>query len=168
VVGVAPETLRRTNLGKLVAGSKVNLERAVSGHTRMGGHFVQGHVDTVAVISRKSPDGNAVTFRLSPRDTSLLKYIVEKGFIALDGASLTITAVNDKEGWFEVMLIAYTQEKIVTAVKSEGDDVNVEVDMLGKYAVKSVEGYFAGETAPEGLQRMVEKIVEEKLAALGK
>ncbi|KAM3421066.1 hypothetical protein BST61_g1481 [Cercospora zeina] len=78
-VGVAPETLRRTNLGKLKEGSGVNLERAVSASTRMGGHFVQGHVDTVAVVADKRPDGNAVTFRLQPRDKSVLRYIVEKG-----------------------------------------------------------------------------------------
>ncbi|KFY61614.1 hypothetical protein V496_04964 [Pseudogymnoascus sp. VKM F-4515 (FW-2607)] len=165
-VGVAPETLRRTNLGSLAQGDSVNLERAVSSHTRMGGHFVQGHVDTVATIDAKTPDGEAVTFRLRPRDKDVMKYIVEKGFVALDGASLTVTKVDDVEGWFEVMLIEYTQSRVVTAAKPVGGDVNVEVDMMGKYAAKSVEGYFEGGGVPVALQKLIEKIVEDKLAAL--
>ena len=76
-VGVAPETLRRTNLGSLKTGSPVNLERAVSADTRMGGHFVQGHVDTVAKILSVTPDGNALVFRLQPREKDVLRYIVE-------------------------------------------------------------------------------------------
>ncbi|RKF65006.1 Riboflavin synthase [Golovinomyces cichoracearum] len=164
-VGVAPETLRRTNLGSLKSGSRVNLERAVAGHTRMGGHFVQGHVDTIAVIESITPDGNALTFRLRPRDPQVLRYVVEKGYIALDGTSLTVTQVNDNEGWLEVMLISYTQEKIVTATKKVGDDVNVEVDQIGKYVEKAVEGYFlkgiSGE--PVVLQKIVEKIVDTRL-----
>ncbi|KAI5287945.1 Riboflavin synthase alpha chain [Ascosphaera aggregata] len=165
-VGVAPETLRRTNLGALVAGSKVNLERAVSASTRMGGHFVQGHVDTTAEILSVTPDGNALTFRFQPRDRRLLRYIVEKGFITIDGASLTITAVKDGEdGWFEVMLIAYTQEKVVTAAKKVGEEVNVEIDMVGKYVEKTVAAYFDEKTGGQAsvLEKMVSKLVEDKL-----
>jgi riboflavin synthase len=164
-VGVAPETLRRTNLGSLVQNSNVNLERAVSATTRMGGHFVQGHVDTVATILRIEPDGNALTFRFQPRDPAVLRYIVEKGYVTLDGASLTVTKVDDKEKWWEVMLISYTQEKVVTASKKPGDDVNVEVDQIGKYVEKAVEGYFTtvGGTTPAILHKMVERIVQEKL-----
>lgn len=161
-VGCAPETLRRTNLGKLKEGSGVNLERAVSASTRMGGHFVQGHVDTVAVIAEKRPDGNAITFRLQPRDKSVLRYIVEKGYVTLDGASLTVTAVNDEEGWWEIMMIAYTQEKVVMAAKEKGEDVNVEVDMVGKYVEKSVAAYFEGSGVTGGamLEKMVQNIVK--------
>jgi riboflavin synthase len=161
-VGVAPETLRRTNLGSLKEGSGVNLERAVSASTRMGGHFVQGHVDTVARIAEKRPDGNAVTYRLQPRDKSVLRYIVEKGYVTLDGASLTITAVNDEEGWWEIMMIAYTQEKVVMGKKEQGDDVNVEVDMVGKYVEKSVAAYFEGNSGSGGamLEKMVQNIVK--------
>lgn len=165
-VGVAPETLRRTNLGSLQTSSKVNLERAVSSETRMGGHFVQGHVDTTAKILSVTPDGNALTFRLQPSDRSILRYVVEKGFITLDGASLTVTKVVDgADGFWEVMLIAYTQEKIVTAAKKPGDDVNVEIDMVGKYVEKSVQAYFSQNTGGDFtvLERMVEKIVNEKL-----
>ncbi|GIZ45997.1 hypothetical protein CKM354_000914000 [Cercospora kikuchii] len=161
-VGVSPETLRRTNLGKLKEGSGVNLERAVSASTRMGGHFVQGHVDTVAVVADKRPDGNAVTFRLQPKDKSVLRYIVEKGYVTLDGASLTVTEVNDVEGWWEIMLIAYTQERVVLSKKEVGEDVNVEVDMVGKYVEKSVAAYFEGSGGTGGamLEKMVRNIVK--------
>ncbi|KAH0839015.1 riboflavin synthase, alpha subunit [Fonsecaea pedrosoi CBS 271.37] len=168
-VGVAPETLRRTNLGSLKEGSKVNLERAVSAATRMGGHFVQGHVDTVALIASVTPDGNALTFRLAPRDRAVLRYVVEKGYITLDGASLTITKVNDADGWFEVMLIAYTQERVVMAAKQRGDEVNVEIDIVGKLVEKSVVGYLEGAAggeqggAPAMLEKIVGRLVEEKL-----
>ncbi|KAF2085041.1 riboflavin synthase alpha chain [Saccharata proteae CBS 121410] len=170
-VGVAPETLRRTNLGSLKQGSRVNLERAVSASTRMGGHFVQGHVDTIATILSVTPDGNALTFRLQPRDKSVLKYVVEKGYVTLDGASLTVTKVVDgPEGWWEVMLIAYTQERVVMAGKKAGEDVNVEVDMVGKYVEKSVEGYFDGKAGGDIaiLEKMVNRLVDERLKGLGK
>jgi riboflavin synthase len=132
----------------------------------MGGHFVQGHVDTVATILKKQPDGNAITFRFQPRDKAVLRYVVEKGYVTLDGASLTITQVDDKEGWWEVMLIAYTQEKVVISSKNEGDEVNVEVDQIGKYVEKAVEGYFAQGSGgqPAILQKMVERIVDARLA----
>ncbi|GAT21606.1 riboflavin synthase, alpha subunit [Aspergillus luchuensis] len=165
-VGVAPETLRRTNLGSLQTNSRVNLERAVLGETRMGGHFVQGHVDTIAKILSVTPEGNALVFRMQPRDVGVMRYIVEKGYVTLDGASLTVTNVVDgPEGYFEVMLIAYTQEKIVTAAKKPGDYVNVEIDIVGKYVEKSVQGYFAGTAGGDMkmLEKMVERIVEEKL-----
>lgn len=167
---MAPETLRRTNLGSLKQNGRVNLERAVSATTRMGGHFVQGHVDTVATVLKVEPDGNALTFRLQPRDRSVLRYIVEKGYVTLDGASLTVTKVDEVEGWWEVMLIAYTQEKIVTASKKPGEEVNVEVDQIGKYVENAVEGYFAkgSNGEPAILQKMVERLVEEKLAKIQK
>lgn len=76
----------------------------------------------------------------------MLRYVVEKGYVAVDGASLTVTKVNDEEGWWEVMLISYTQEKIVTATKKVGEDVNVEVDQIAKYVEKSV-GAFWGQKA---------------------
>lgn len=169
-IGVAPETLRRTNLGSLKEGSGVNLERALRPDTRMGGHSVQGHVDTIAEIVETREDGNAISFRMKPREKDVLRYIVEKGFICLDGASLTITAVNDDEGWFEIMMIAYTQEKVVMGQKKQGDDVNVEVDMAGKYVEKSVAAYFQGGGASGGamLEKMVNKIVDERLKHMQK
>ncbi|KAL9102367.1 MAG: hypothetical protein Q9163_002489, partial [Psora crenata] len=105
-VSISPETQRRTTLGSLTEGQRVNLERAVSASTRMGGHFVQGHVDTVAAIVAVVPDGDCLTFRLRPRDRGVLKYVVEKGYVTLDGASLTVTKVQEdrrreEAGWFE-------------------------------------------------------------------
>ena len=133
----------------------------------MGGHFVQGHVDTTATILSVTPDGNAKTFRFKPRDRSFLRYIVEKGFISIDGASLTVTDVKDgMDGWWEVMLIAYTQERVVTAAKVPGDVVNVEVDMVGKYVEKNVAAYFEDSAGESGiLNKMVARIVEEKVKA---
>lgn len=166
-VGVAPETLRRTNLGTLKEGGKVNLERSVTASTRMGGHFVQGHVDTIATILSVREDGNSLVFRLQPREREVLRYVVEKGYVALDGASLTVTRVDDDGGWFEIMLIAYTQERVVTAGKKKGEDVNVEIDMVGKYVEKSVRAYFEDTLRGEAavLEKMIGKIVGEKLAA---
>ena len=134
----------------------------------MGGHFVQGHVDTVATILSIAPDGEALTFRLRPREKNVLRYVVEKGYVTLDGASLTVTKVDDREGWWEVMLIAYTQEKVITAAKKEGEDVNVEVDMVGKYVEKMVSGYFEekGQGQVRVLEKMVESIVERKLQSV--
>ena len=170
-VGVAPETLRVTNLGDLGVSSRVNLERAVRADTRLGGHFVQGHVDCVADVVSVVPDGEALTFRLKPRRADVLRYVVRKGFVALDGTSLTVTAVDDEEGWWEVMLISYTQERVVTAAKRAGDTVNVEVDVLAKYAEKSMLGYLGGsvKTGEDGeaslplLEKLVERAVAKRL-----
>ena len=133
----------------------------------MGGHFVQGHVDTVANILSVTPDGNSLVFRLQPREKEVLRYVVEKGYVTLDGASLTVTAVDDEAGWWEVMLIAYTQERVVMAAKKEGEEVNVEVDMVGKYVEKSVRGYFEGlkdkGTGGGVLEKMVGKIMDERM-----
>lgn len=130
---------------------------------------MQGHVDTIATILAVTPDGNALTFRLRPRDKDVLKYIVEKGYVTLDGASLTITTVTEESGqdggWWEVMLIAYTQEKVVMGGKKAGDEVNVEVDMVGKYVEKAVRGYFEEKRGgePAILEKMVTRMVDEQL-----
>lgn len=128
---------------------------------------MQGHVDTTATILSVTPDGNAKTFRFQPRDPAVLRYIVEKGFITVDGASLTVTKVQDgPEGWWEVMLIAYTQDRVVTAAKQPGDAINVEVDMVGKYVEKNVAAYFEDGAGESGiLDKMISRIVEEKLKA---
>ena len=170
-MGVSPETLRRTNLGCLQTGSRINLERAVSVATRMGGHFVQGHVDTIAKIVSVVPDGNALTFRFQPREREILKYIVEKGYVTIDGTSLTVTKVaenGDDHGWWEIMLIAYTQVKVALAKKGKDDLVNVEVDMVGKYIEKVVRDYFQGSDKGEAvvLERIVSQLVDEKLKTI--
>lgn len=164
-VGIAPETLRLTDLGALTAASRVNLERAVRADTRMGGHFVQGHVDTTATIAKMELDGNAITIRFAPARRDVLRYVVHKGYVALDGTSLTVTRVDDAEGWWEVMLIAYTQEKVVIAGKKVGDSVNVEVDMMAKYAEKSMLWMGEGGSFPfvKELEKAVEKMVAQGL-----
>lgn len=137
-VGLAPETLLRSNLEYLKVGDRINLERAMAANDRFGGHFVQGHVDTVATIVDIVRDLNSMRVTLQPRDTDIMKYIVEKGFIALDGTSLTITGVDEARNTFSVMLIAYTQDKVVLGSKAVGDYVNVEVDFLGKLVEKQI------------------------------
>jgi riboflavin synthase len=129
-VGLAPETLRRTNLGQLAAGAPVNLERAVAVGQRMGGHYVQGHIDATGEIVAIRPEGesNVVTVR-APRQ--LMRYIVEKGFIAVDGTSLTITATTDDT--FSLAIIAHTQSWAIIGRQTVGDTVNLEVDILAKY-----------------------------------
>ncbi|KAM4059590.1 lumazine binding domain-containing protein [Hirsutella rhossiliensis] len=165
-VGIAPETLRITNLGALRQSSRVNLERAVRADTRMGGHFVQGHVDTTAEILSTTKDGNALTFRFQPKNRDMLRYIVYKGFISVDGTSLTVTRVDDMDGWWEIMLIAYSQERVVLAQKAKGDTVNIEVDMMAKYAEKSLAGILGSATGSASiplLEKMVERIVAQGL-----
>ncbi|CAN1217167.1 Riboflavin synthase [Linum perenne] len=131
-VGLSPETLRKTSLIELESGSAVNLERAVQPTSRMGGHFVQGHVDGTGEIVAKDPEGDSLWVKVKV-DRALLKYIVPKGFIAVDGTSLTVVDVFDEECCFNFMLVAYTQQKVVIPFKSVGQKVNLEVDILGKY-----------------------------------
>jgi riboflavin synthase len=129
-VGLAPETLRRTNLGDLAPGDGVNLERALAVGGRMGGHYVQGHVDGVGTIAAARPEGDSLwmTFR-APAE--LLPYLVVKGFVAVDGISLTIT--ERREDTFSVALVSYTQTAVTLARKRPGDRVNLEVDVVAKY-----------------------------------
>lgn len=165
-VGVAPETLRRSNLGDLKVGSPVNLERAVTSEVRLGGHVVQGHVDTVATITRKQADGNAITFTFQLRDRENINYIVEKGFIAVDGTSLTVTQVDYATAEFLIMLVSYSQEKVILAKKEQGGSVNIEVDFTGKLIEKQIELTLEGQLKKENspLVRLIEGIVEKRLA----
>ena len=141
-VGLAPETLRRTSLGEVVVGSHVNLERALRASDRLGGHIVQGHVDGVARIVKLQPEGDSVRVSLEA-PPELARYIVEKGFVALDGISLTVT---ERVGSvFSVALIAYTQTHVALVDKGIGDVVNLEVDVLAKY-VESILGDRVGTT----------------------
>lgn len=131
-VGLAPETLRKTSLVELVPGSPVNLERAVQPISRMGGHFVQGHVDGTGEIISMDPEGDSLWIKVKTSE-ALLDYIVPKGFIAVDGTSLTVVDVFDEEKAFNFMLVAYTQKAVVIPLKKVGQLVNLEVDILGKY-----------------------------------
>lgn len=131
--GLAPETLRRTNLGVLSVGSPVNLERSLAADGRFGGHVVQGHVDTTGKIVSLTRDKEAIVFEVE-LEPGMMKYIVEKGYITVDGASLTVIDVTATT--FTFMMIAYTQAHVVTALKKVGDVVNIEVDITGKYIEK--------------------------------
>lgn len=135
--GLAPETLRRTNLGRLVSGSAVNLERSLPADGRNSGHFVQGHVDGCGQIVDKWVDGDSLWVKVQPSG-DLLQYIVPKGFIAVDGTSLTVCEVNKEENWFTFMLISFTQQKVIIPSKKVGGDVNLEVDVIGKYVQRSL------------------------------
>lgn len=127
---VVPETLRRTNLGALVEGSLVNLERSLSVNGRLGGHVVQGHVDGVGVVEEIRAEGGAQIFRISAPE-ELMRYIVEKGFIGLDGISLTVVEVLNSA--FTISVIPYTLENTNLQVRETGESVNLEVDILAKY-----------------------------------
>uniref|UniRef100_A0A7N0TK91 Riboflavin synthase n=1 Tax=Kalanchoe fedtschenkoi TaxID=63787 RepID=A0A7N0TK91_KALFE len=131
-VGLSPETLRKTSLSELEPGSLANLERALQPSTRMGGHFVQGHVDGTGEIVGRDVEGDSMWVKVRT-DEKLLKYIVPKGFIAVDGTSLTVVDVFDDDKCFNFMLVAYTQQHVVIPLKKVGQKVNLEVDILGKY-----------------------------------
>lgn len=139
--GCSPETLRRTNLNDLKAGSPVNIERSAGLSARNSGHFVQGHVDTTGTVRSMRREGDSlwVEISLPDSDEMLRKYIVPKGYVALDGTSLTVCQVNLTQGWFSVMLVEYTQRHIILPRKSIGERVNIEVDVMGKYVEKSMD-----------------------------
>lgn len=137
-VNMAPETLRRTNLGQLVEGSRVNLERAIAANGRNSGHNVQGHVDSTGKIKAFEREGESLWVTIEAPD-DVLRYIVPKGYIAVDGTSLTVCKVHRAAGWFNLMLIAHTQTKIVLPQRKVGDLVNLEVDVLAKYSDSSVQ-----------------------------
>ena len=136
-VDVVPETLRRTNLGALTSGSKVNLERSLQMGGRLGGHIVQGHVDGTGEISSIVEDGDAYLYSFSVFP-ELSRYIVQKGFICVDGISLTVVDCADDE--FTVTLIPYTREHTVLGTKSEGNKDNLEADIMAKYIEKLSNG----------------------------
>jgi riboflavin synthase len=132
---VMHESLRRSSLAEVAEGSNVNLELPLRAADRMGGHFVQGHVDGVAVVRSTREDGFAriVTFDAPPE---LLRYIVEKGSITVDGVSLTVSAIDDVS--FSVSLIPETLERTTLGTAAPGRPVNLEVDVLAKYVEKLV------------------------------
>ena len=130
---VMAETFRRTNLGSLGKNSRVNLERAMAANGRFGGHIVSGHIDGTGVISRIKEEGNAVWIYISAPQ-SILNLIVEKGSVAVDGISLTVAAVSDKE--FAVSVIPHTRENTALSGKKTGAVVNLENDIIGKYVQK--------------------------------
>ncbi|WCZ38979.1 riboflavin synthase [Corynebacterium jeddahense] len=134
---VMRETLERSRLGSYAPGARVNLERALAAGQRMGGHIVQGHVDGVGEVVSRTPSAHweVVRFTLPGR---LERYVVEKGSIAVNGTSLTVSAVG--EGFFEVSLIPTTLRETTAGGLAPGDPVNLEVDIVAKYVEKMVRG----------------------------
>lgn len=135
-VDAVVETLDRTTLGRLSAGEGVNLERAMPAGGRFDGHVVQGHVDGTGVIESIIPEGEGRRWRISASE-SLLRYVVEKGSITVDGVSLTVAALGP--GWFEIALIPHTLEVTTFGSAAVGDAVNLEVDILAKYVERLLE-----------------------------
>ncbi|MDB4964857.1 MAG: riboflavin synthase, alpha subunit [Myxococcales bacterium] len=135
---VGPETIARTTLGKLGEGARVNLERPLRVGDRLGGHMVAGHVDGVGRIASLQPRAEAVDVVVQAPG-ELLRYVIEKGSIAVDGISLTVNAVDDAT--FTVSLIPHTQTATTLSDKGLGGVVNLEVDLIGKYVEKLVGGY---------------------------
>ena len=175
-------------LGNLKEGSKVNLERALQVGARYGGHFVQviklfqapfpdvdvhsysqGHVDTTATIMERTPDGNSIRFlfQMPPANDSSEDHqlgLVTKGYVAIDGTSLTITSVDDDARTFGIMMIAHTQDKVALVDKQVGDKVNIEIDIVTKSVSKIVEQTLAGSSKiSSALEAMVDKAVAKAL-----
>ena len=130
---VMPETIRRTSLKELGPGSVVNLERALTLSSRLGGHIVSGHIDGVGKVVSLTEEGNAVLMRISA-DDEILRHIVEKGSVALDGISLTVAYISNTD--FVVSLIPHTVKATNLYTKKDGSLINIENDIIGKYVEK--------------------------------
>ncbi|MDQ2911577.1 MAG: riboflavin synthase, partial [Actinomycetota bacterium] len=126
-----PETIARSNLGRLAEGAEVNLEPALRAGEPLGGHFVQGHVDGLGRVRSVEPDGDGARLRLE-LGPELLRYCVEKGSLTVDGVALTVAALHD-DG-VEIALVPFTLGETTLSALEPGDEVNVEVDLLAKYA----------------------------------
>ena len=132
-VDTMPETLRRTNLGLLKPGNPVNLEKALTLSTPLGGHLTQGHVDATGTLASIQQEGDALLMRFNA-PPQVMKYVVEKGFISVDGISLTVVEWDDST--FVVSVVKYTLEHTNLGHREPGDVVNLEVDILAKYVEK--------------------------------
>lgn len=141
---VMAETLRRSSLGSLQSGSEVNLERAMAANGRFGGHIVSGHIDGTGTVSSLRREDNAVWVTVET-PSALMRYIVEKGSIAIDGVSLTVAKVS--AGNFSVSVIPHTGAQTILLSKRAGDTVNLECDIIGKY----VEKMLGTQSAPSGI-----------------
>jgi riboflavin synthase len=129
-VDIMPETTRRTSIGSLHYGDKVNLERAMPADGRFGGHFVQGHVDGTGKVVSVKPDGEALIVLISA-PVDIMRYIVKKGFIAVDGVSLTVVDCDNSS--FSFSLVKFTRNQTTLGIKRPGEVVNLETDIIAKY-----------------------------------
>ncbi len=143
-VDMMPETIERTNLGQLGVGSAINLERPLTLGKPLGGHLVQGHIDNTARVASVMREGGATIMRFETRP-EIMHYIVNKGFIAVDGVSLTVA--DRDTGSFTVSLVGYTRENTTLGSKRVGDPVNLEVDIIAKYVERLSQTYRPGITA---------------------
>ena len=144
---VMGETLNRSSLGALTQGAKVNLEQSVRLADRLGGHLMQGHVDGTATIISRSPAEHWDQVRIS-LPASIERYVVHKGSIAVDGISLTVSALGppgENQGWFEVCLIPETLKRTTMGTRQPGEVVNLEVDVIAKYVERLLSGGGSGE-----------------------
>ncbi|MDR2036176.1 MAG: riboflavin synthase [Coriobacteriales bacterium] len=157
---VMHETLDHSTLGSLRAGSKVNLERALPAEGRFGGHIVTGHIDACGTITKIVQDDNAVWFTVKT-EASLLRTIVQKGSLALNGISLTVARVTDSD--FSVSIIPHTLKETTLALKKVGDQVNLETDIIGKY----VEKLLTPQNALSSYQQKTGGISQDFLALYG-
>jgi len=140
IAAVSPETLDRTSLGKLADGSRVNLESSLRVGSKIGGHFVTGHIDGQGMLDAAHETSNAWTLRFTVPDGRVARYIVPKGSIAVNGISLTIADCSPSGDWFSVAVIPVTYRETNLQYLSPGDGVNLEGDVLGKYVEKFLQG----------------------------
>jgi riboflavin synthase len=147
---VAVETLRVTNLGDLQAGKKVNLERALQLSARIGGHLVTGHVDSVGRVREKREEGNGWRIFIDA-PASVLRYVIKKGSIAIDGISLTVADVDN--AGFAIAMIPHTAKLTTLGFKTAGDSVNLESDIIGKYVERLLEGRREGGVSLDVLKK---------------
>ena len=158
-VDVMPETVKATSLHTVKPGSKVNLERAMAAGGRFGGHFVSGHIDGTGIIKRKQAFENAVYYEIMA-DSELLRYVIHRGSVAVDGTSLTVFDVSDHS--FTLSLIPHTLSESVVGLKGTGDVVNLECDMIGKYV-----GHFMNNLSNHQRQMNKSEITEKFLEENG-
>jgi riboflavin synthase len=147
---VAVETLKVTNLGDLKNGAKVNLERALQLSSRVGGHLVSGHVDAVGRIRERREEGNGWRIFVDAPE-AVLRYVIKKGSIAVDGISLTVADVENRG--FSIAMIPHTARHTTLGFKAAGDSVNLEVDIIGKYVERLLSGRVEGGVSLELLQK---------------
>jgi len=171
-VGLAPETLDKTYFRSLHSGQAVNLERASEIGGRNSGHFVQGHVDGTGTIVDKHIDGDSLRITIqvdAEHIDNIVRYVVPKGFIAIDGTSLTVVDVDTTRNTFSFMLVEYTQKKIIIPQKAIGEKVNLEVDVLGKYSETAMSALLprleALEAKVESLERSLEAATQAQAQA---
>lgn len=144
-VGLSPETIKLTNLGLLLINDLVNLERSITINTRLGGHLVQGHIDNIGTINNRIIDKDSIRISITTNTDIIGKYIVKKGYITIDGISLTVVNTNNDSNTgftvIEIMLVQYTQSKVTLTNKSIGSIVNLEADILSKQIYSYLENY---------------------------